>query len=187
MATVETIVRKEIVEKKKLTNADIERISQESGFSYAVVEETYKGIKKQLKEEKQRELAARLKLSYGKSEFVQKAIYLTDKNVVIFRNLDKNSIIVVREKDGALAIESVSVLSDKSKKYEFGKALSRGNANNVKKVLAQMTEGANWQTFKAVVLACSNTQSRESKGSVEMGISENREQVSAPEKAEKIA
>ena len=186
MATVETIVRKEITERKKLTNADFERISAESGFSYAVVEETYKGIKKQLKEEKQRELAARLKLSYGKSEFVQKAIYLTDKNVVIFRNLDKNSIIVVREKDGALVIESVSVLSEKSKKYEFGKALSKGNSNNVKKVLAQMTKEANWKTFKSVVLGCSNTQSRESKGTVEKGIPENKE-VSAPDKVEKTA
>ena len=178
--TIETIIRQAIVERKKLSNSDLEAISQSEGYSLVVVEEAYKAVKKQIKEEKQAELAARLKLSYGKSEFVQKAVYLTDKNVVIFRNLDKNSIIVVREKDGALVIESVSVLSSKSRKYEFGKALARGNASNVKKALAGLTQGANWATFKSVVLGCSNTQSRESKGTVEESIEECVEVVSAP-------
>ena len=187
MATIETIIRQEISEKNKLTSGDFERISQAEGYSLVVVEEAYKAVKKQIKEEKQAELAARLKLSYGKSEFVQKAIYLTDKNVIIFKNLDRNSIIVAREKDGALVIESMSVLSSKSRKYEFGKVLARGNANNVRKALASLTEGANWQTFKAVVLSCSNTVSRESKGTVEGSIEECVEVVSAPEKAVVVA
>lgn len=181
--TIETLVKEAMATKKKLSFDDLQAIADENGYTMAVASETYEAVKKQLKEEKKAQLANRLKISYGKSEFVQKAVYLSDKDCVIFRNLDKNAIIVVREKEGALVIECVSVYSEKSKKYEFGKALAQGNANKVKKALQALTEGVNYETFKAVVLGFSNTEARESKGTVEKALKGSVKKIE-PKKAE---
>lgn len=154
---------------KKLDDNQLLALAKD-GVELSQVRALYNRVKKEIKEAKQKELAARLKLQYGKSEFVQKAIYLSDKDLVIFKGLDKNAIIIVKAVDGAINVSAVASVTDKSKKYEFVRDLAKGNLGRIKKALLSLTEGVNFETFKSVILGCSNIEVRESRKGIEKNL-----------------
>ena len=152
----------------KATNDDLERIARENGLTVETVKEAWKEVKAERKREKQQKALARFELEFKGTTFSQGVVYLTDKNRFIFRNLDKNSILVAENKDGALIFRSITVYSEKSKKHGFGVELSK--SNKAKALLEKATEGLNYETFCTFMESRSNLTRRESRG-VEKGIS----------------
>lgn len=162
-------IRELLKKAKKLDDNQLLSLVKD-GVELSQVRALYNRVKKEIKEAKQKELASRLKLQYGKSEFVQKAIYLSDKDLVLFKGLDKNAIIVIKSVDGAINVSAVASVTDKSKKYEFVRDLAKGNLGRIKKALLSLTEGVNFEIFKSVILGCSNTEVRESKKGIEKNL-----------------
>ena len=146
----------------KATNDNFERIMQETGCSLEEVKEAWKQVKENRKAERLAKAEARFSLEFKGSKFAQSVVFLTDRNRYIFRNLDKNSIIYATEESGSLVFRAITVYSEKSKKYEFGKELSKGQkAINLLKVA---TEGLNYEAFCNVMSRASNLTRREAKG-----------------------
>lgn len=152
----------------KATNDDFTRVMDATGCTLDECQEAWKAIKAARKAERQAKALARFELEFKGTKFAQSVVYLTDKDRYIFRNLDKNSVIVAEEKDGALVFRSMTVYSEKSRKYEFGKELSK--TNKAKALLEKATEGLNYEAFYRYMGSRSNLVRRESRG-VEKGIS----------------
>ena len=165
----------------KATNDDLERIARENGLTVEAVKEAWKEEKAVRKAEKQQKALARFELEFKGTSFSQGVVYLTDKDRFIFRNLDKNSILVAENKDGALIFRSITVYSEKSKKHGFGVELSK--TTKAKALLEKATEGLNYDSFYAFMMSRSNLSKRESRG-VERGISPAEAKV---EEAKKTA
>ena len=148
----------------KVTDKEITDISRLNGIDASVVKEMWKACKAERKLSKEIEAGKRFTLSFKGNSFQQSAVYLTDINRVIFKNLDKNSIVYADCKSGALVFRSITVLSEKSKKYELGKELSKGNESKVAKVLQSVSKGMGYEGFVAYMLERTNIQRREAKG-----------------------
>ena len=148
----------------KVDNSYLEKLVNELGISPDDAKSLYKEYKAIAKQNKEIEAGKRFTLSFKGNSFQQSAVYLTDINRVIFRNLDKNSIVYADCKSGALVFKSITVLSEKSKKYELGKELSKGNESKVAKVLQSASKGMGYEGFVAYMLERTNIQRRESKG-----------------------
>lgn len=162
----------------KATNDDLQKVMAETGCTLEEVQEAWKAVKANRKAERQAKALARFELEFKGTKFAQAVVYLTDKDRFIFRNLDKNSIIVAEERDGALIFRSITVYSEKSKKYEFGKSLSQ--TTKAKALLEKATEGLNYEAFYGYMMNRSNLSKRESRGA-EKGISPAVRSESEPE------
>ena len=151
----------------KATNDDFERIMQETGCSLEEVQEAWKQVKANRKAERVAKAEARFSLEFKGTKFTQGVVYLTDVNRVIFKNLDKNSIIYADCKDGALVFKAITVYTEKSKKYEFGKELSK--SKKAINLLNEATAGMGFDDFINFIMSRSNLTRREAKGA-EKGI-----------------
>ena len=163
-----------LAEISKATNDDFEKIMNETGCSLEEVKEAWKQVKDNRKAERLAKAEARFSLEFKGSKFVQGVVYLTDKRRYIFRNLDKNSIIYASEDSGALVFRAITVYSEKSKKYGFGKELSK--SQKAINLLREATEGLNYESFCNAMGRISNLSRRESKGA-EKGISPAEERI----------
>ena len=148
----------------KLNDQQLMDYAVKFGITVPEVKGFYAEAKKELKEEKARIAEARFSLEYGNSRFLQSAVYLTDKNRIIFTGLDKNSIVYAYENSGSLCFKAVTVLSEKSKKYELGKALTKGNSQKVVKMLLAATEGMSYSQFMLFMRFRSNCTERVARG-----------------------
>ena len=148
----------------KLNDTQLLEMAMKAGITLPEAKALYTEARKEIKEEKARLAEARFSLEYGKSKFIQSAVYLTDKGRVIFKGLDKNSIVYAYENSGALCFKAISVVSSKSGKYELGKALSKGNESKVVKMLLAATSGMSYGQFMMFMRFRSNMTEREAKG-----------------------
>lgn len=146
----------------KATNEDFEAIIKETGCTLSEVQAAWKTVKDNRKAEKQRIAEARFSLEFKGSKFNQSVVYLKDRHCFIFKNLDKNAIIYAYDNSGALQFKAVTVYTEKSKKYGFGKELARGQ--KAINLLKKVTEGMSYEGFYAFMMGRSNLDQREAKG-----------------------
>ena len=152
------------VANSKVNNDFIQIVASESGITF----DDCKGLWKQVKEEKRqaRKLEAfrRFTLAYKEHSFVQKVEYLTDKQVLVFKGLDRNGIYYAYAKGTALVFSAITASSDKSARNEWDKALVRANRSKVLALLNDASMGLSFEDLLREMRTRSNYSEREAKG-----------------------
>ena len=149
---------------KKMNNDALEILASECGITF----EDAKGLYKQVCEEKRiarkRDAFMRFFITYKNCSFSQKVEYLTDKNVLVFRGLDKNAIYYAYEKKGALVFDAITTSSEKSARNAWDKALVNGNRKKVLATLSDASMGLSFADLLGEMKTRSNYSEREAKG-----------------------
>lgn len=152
------------VANSKVNNDFIQLVASECGIPF----EACKGLWAQVKEEKKRarklEAFRRFTLAYKEHSFVQKVEYLTDKNVLIFKGLDRNGIYYAYEKGTALVFTAITASTEKSARNEWDKALVKANRSKVLALLNDASMGLSFNDLLSEMKTRSNYTERESKG-----------------------
>lgn len=141
---------------KSLKKDELIAIAKSVGFEYETVRLIYNNMRK---EESARKVAMKVDnfiksnciLTYKNTSFTVRATYLSDLNVVLFKGIDKNSFVIGYENNGSLSFKSETVYSETSKKYEFGKALTKANNGKVTDLLTNRFSGCNYIEFLAIL------------------------------------
>lgn len=149
---------------RKMNNDAIAVIASECGITF----EDAKGLYKQVCEEKRiaRKMEAfrRFFVYYKGSGFSQKVEYLTDKNVLVFRGLDKNAIYYAYDKAGALCFNAITTSSEKSARNKWDNALVSGNKKKVIALLTEASCGLSFSDLAGEMRTRSNYSEREARG-----------------------
>lgn len=143
--------------KKSLKKDELIAIAKNVGFEYETVRLIYTNMRK---EESARKVALKIDnfiksnliLKYKDTSFTIKALYLSDLDVVVFKALDKNSYVFAYDNKGSLSFKSESIYSETSKKYEFGKALTKANNSKVCDLLTNRFSGCNYRELLDILL-----------------------------------
>lgn len=142
--------------KKSIKKDELVAISKKVGFEYETVRLIYNNMRK---EESDRKVAMKVDnfvksnciLTYRNTTFTVKATYLSDLDVVLFKGIDKNSYVIAYNNNNSLSFKSETVYSESSKKYEFGKALTKANNGKVTDLLTNRFSGCNYTEFVAIL------------------------------------
>lgn len=142
--------------KKSLKKEELITIAKSVGFEYETVRLIYNNMRK---EESARKVAMKVDnfvksnciLTYRNTTFTVKATYLSDLDVVLFKGIDKNSYVIGYENNGSLSFKSETIYSESSKKFEFGKALTKANNSKVTDLLTNRFSGCNYTEFVAIL------------------------------------
>lgn len=142
--------------KKSLKKDELIAIAKSVGFEYETVRLIYNNMRK---EESARKVAMKVDnfiksnciLTYKNTSFAVKATYLSDLDVVVFKGIDKNSYVIGYDYNGSLSFKSETIYSESSKKYEFGKALTKANNGKVTELLTNKFSGCNYGEFVKIL------------------------------------
>lgn len=142
--------------KKSFKKEELIAIAKSVGFEYETVRLIYNNMRK---EESARKVAMKVDnfvksnciLTYRNTTFTVKATYLSDLDVVLFKGIDKNSYVFAYDNKGSLSFKSETIYSESSKKFEFGKALTKANNSKVTDLLTNRFSGCNYTEFVAIL------------------------------------
>lgn len=149
---------------KKMNNDAIAVIAGECGITFEDAKGIYQQVQEEKRQARKREAFMRFFVAYKDHAFAQKVEYLTDKNVVVFRGLDKNGIYYAFEKNGALVFSAITSSSEKSARNGWDRALIAGNKRKVLALLQEASMGLSFSDLLSELKNRSNYSERVARG-----------------------
>lgn len=149
---------------KKMNNDAIAVVASDCGITFEDAKGLYIQVLAERKQAKKMEAFRRFFLTYKDCSFNQKVEYLTDKQVIVFKGLDKNAIYYAYEKFGALCFSAITTSSEKSARNRWDIALVNGNRKKVLAVLTDASMGLSFSDLVSELKTRSNYSEREARG-----------------------